>query len=213
VNAEGHVAVHPSRDPKHGLDLFKLALDLEAQGVRLPLLVRFSDILKSRLELLAEAFATAIKEFGYEGNYTTVYPIKVNQQRHVVQEIVEFGTPLGVGLEFDFSERRFVLIYILLQNIEQSLCLLRAEVDALKIVNRDVVRCRLIDAAEHEEEVPKIDSDLYAVGIILAVFGGVDQLNLGCCRLSHRLQGTTRPIGVFRTIGFLSPLGRWQSSL
>jgi arginine decarboxylase len=99
VNPEGHVAVHPGRDPKQGLDLFQLALDLEAQGVRLPLLVRFSDILKSRLEMLAEAFASARKEFGYEGSYTTVYPIKVNQQRHVVEEIVEFGTPLGVGLE------------------------------------------------------------------------------------------------------------------
>ena len=54
VNADGHVAVHPGRDPKMGLDLFQLALDLEAQGVRLPLLVRFSDILKSRLEMLAD---------------------------------------------------------------------------------------------------------------------------------------------------------------
>jgi arginine decarboxylase len=99
VNPEGHIAVHPSRDPKRGLDLFQLALDLEAQGVRLPLLIRFSDILRSRLEMLAEAFGKARQEFGYEGSYTTVYPIKVNQQRHVVQEIVEFGTPLGVGLE------------------------------------------------------------------------------------------------------------------
>ncbi|MGH7531999.1 MAG: biosynthetic arginine decarboxylase, partial [Gemmatimonadales bacterium] len=91
--------MHPDGNAKRGLDLFQLAMDLEAQGIRLPLLLRFSDILKSRLEALATQFDHAIKEFGYEGTYTTVYPIKVNQQRHVVQEIVEFGTPFGVGLE------------------------------------------------------------------------------------------------------------------
>ena len=73
--------------------------DLEAQGVGLPLLLRFSDILRSRIEALATEFSNAIKEFGYEGSYTTVYPIKVNQQRHVVEEIVEFGAAHGVGLE------------------------------------------------------------------------------------------------------------------
>jgi arginine decarboxylase len=99
VNAEGHVTVHPGADPKRGLDLYHLAMDLNAQGVGLPLLLRFSDILKIRIETLAREFASAIKEFGYEGTYTTVYPIKVNQQRHVVQEIVEFGAPHGVGLE------------------------------------------------------------------------------------------------------------------
>ncbi len=99
VNAEGHVSVHPDGDPARGLDLYRLAMDLNAQGVGLPLLLRFSDILKSRIEALAKEFAHAIKEYGYEGSYTTVYPIKVNQQRHVVQEIVEFGSPFGVGLE------------------------------------------------------------------------------------------------------------------
>ncbi len=99
VNAEGHVTVHPDGDPKRGLDLYQLATDLDAQGVGLPLLLRFSDILRSRIATLAGHFAHAIKEFGYEGRYTTVYPIKVNQQRHVVQEVVEFGEEFGVGLE------------------------------------------------------------------------------------------------------------------
>jgi arginine decarboxylase len=99
VNPEGHVTVHPDANRKRGLDLFQLAMDLNAQGVGLPLLLRFSDILRSRLQSLASEFASAIKEFGYEGSYTTVYPVKVNQQRHVVQEIVEFGAPYGVGLE------------------------------------------------------------------------------------------------------------------
>ncbi len=99
VNEAGHVTVHPDGNPKRGLDLYQLALDLNAQGVGLPLLLRFSDILRSRIQALAGQFESAIKEFGYEGKYTTVYPVKVNQQRHVVQEIVEFGTPHGAGLE------------------------------------------------------------------------------------------------------------------
>ncbi|MFZ5623954.1 MAG: biosynthetic arginine decarboxylase [Gemmatimonadota bacterium] len=99
VNAEGHVTVHPDANPKHGLDLYHLAMDLNAQGVGLPLLLRFSDILRNRIHQLATQFQNAIREFGYEGTYTTVYPIKVNQQRHVVQEVVEFGRTHGVGLE------------------------------------------------------------------------------------------------------------------
>ncbi|MGH7524521.1 MAG: biosynthetic arginine decarboxylase, partial [Gemmatimonadales bacterium] len=75
------------------------AMDLCAQGVGLPLLLRFSDMLKSRIAELAKRFAAAIEDFGYDGTYTTVYPVKVNQQRHVVQEIVEFGAQHGVGLE------------------------------------------------------------------------------------------------------------------
>jgi arginine decarboxylase len=99
INEMGHVTVHPDGNPKRGLDLFQLALDLNAQGVGLPLLLRFSDILRSRIQALATQFESAMKEFGYDGAYTTVYPVKVNQQRHVVQEIVEFGTPHGAGLE------------------------------------------------------------------------------------------------------------------
>jgi arginine decarboxylase len=99
INAEGHVMVHPDRDKARGIDLFRLALDLNAQGISFPLLLRFSDILKARIGELQVAFARAIEEHQYEGTYTTVYPIKVNQQRHVVEEIVEFGAEYGVGLE------------------------------------------------------------------------------------------------------------------
>src|SRR4029078_2470851 len=99
INPEGHVTVHPDANRKRGLDLYNLAMDLHAQGVGLPLLLRFSDILRSRISALAREFETALGEFGYEGIYPTVYPVKVNQQRHVVQEIVEFGAPYRVGLE------------------------------------------------------------------------------------------------------------------
>ena len=100
INEAGHVVVRPDRAKEdRELDLFELANDLEEQGVGLPLLLRFSDILRSRIESLNEKFARAREEYGFTGGYTTVYPIKVNQQRHVVEEIVEFGKSAGVGLE------------------------------------------------------------------------------------------------------------------
>ncbi|MBX6332040.1 MAG: biosynthetic arginine decarboxylase [Gemmatimonadaceae bacterium] len=100
INERGHVVVRPDKSrPDRELDLYELATDLAEQGIVLPVLVRFSDILRSRIETLTQRFRNAIEEFGYEGTYTLVYPIKVNQQRHVVEEIVQFGAPYGVGLE------------------------------------------------------------------------------------------------------------------
>ncbi|HUO51490.1 MAG TPA: biosynthetic arginine decarboxylase [Gemmatimonadaceae bacterium] len=100
INARGHVVVRPERGhPERELDLFEVATDLAAQGVGLPLLLRFSDILRSRVETLTTGFRQAMKEYAYDGGYTLVYPVKVNQQRHVVDEIVHVGGPMGVGLE------------------------------------------------------------------------------------------------------------------
>jgi arginine decarboxylase len=100
INAQGNVIVRPDKaNLERELDLFEIALDLEEQGVALPVLLRFSDILRSRIESLTTRFEDAIREFEYDGGYTTVYPIKVNQQRHVIEEIVEFGKAHGVGLE------------------------------------------------------------------------------------------------------------------
>src|SRR5918999_4369079 len=100
INEKGHIVVRPDRDRSEvALDLFDIAMDLEEQGIALPVLLRFSDVLRARIEALTGRFQTAIQEFEYKGGYTTVYPIKVNQQRHVVEEIVEFGKAQGVGLE------------------------------------------------------------------------------------------------------------------
>src|SRR6476661_3221379 len=100
INEQGHVIVRPDKDrPDHTVDLYEITNDLEEQGIALPVLLRFSDILRSRIEDLTTRFEQAREEFGYTGGYTTVYPIKVNQQRHVVEEIVEFGKGHGVGLE------------------------------------------------------------------------------------------------------------------
>src|SRR5689334_1092282 len=100
INEQGHVIVRPDKEhPEYFVDLYEITNDLEEQGIALPVLLRFSDILRSRISALATRFDQAREEFEYTGGYTTVYPIKVNQQRHVVEEIVEFGKAHGAGLE------------------------------------------------------------------------------------------------------------------
>jgi arginine decarboxylase len=99
INDEGNVAVHPTKDAAKAIDLKKLVDELKARDIGLPLLIRFTDILKDRVGQVHEAFSNAIRDNAYNGRYRCVYPIKVNQQRHVVEEILEFGKAYGFGLE------------------------------------------------------------------------------------------------------------------
>ena len=99
VNRNGNVEVRPRGDRGPGIDLGELVTYLRGRGLHLPLLVRFSDILATRLRELCQHFEAAIEEHRYKGRHRAVYPIKVNQQRHVVQEVIDFGRRHGVGLE------------------------------------------------------------------------------------------------------------------
>jgi arginine decarboxylase len=99
VGENGHVWVHPDKDPARAIDLKQLVDTLVLRGIDPPILVRFADILKHRLGELQAAFQTAISEHKYQGGYCCVYPIKVNQQRQVVEEVLEFGKPYHFGLE------------------------------------------------------------------------------------------------------------------
>jgi arginine decarboxylase len=99
VNAAGHVAIHPTKDPNRSIDLKELVDRLQLRGIDLPILVRFAEILKHRLSEIHSAFQAAINEHKYQGNYCCVYPIKVNQQRQVVEEVLRFGRPFKFGLE------------------------------------------------------------------------------------------------------------------
>lgn len=99
ISEEGSMLVHPRLSDGPSIDLPKLANELDRRGLRRPILIRFSDILASSIEGLAGSFETAIEEHEYQGRWRGVYPIKVNQQAKVVQEIIEFGAPFGVGLE------------------------------------------------------------------------------------------------------------------
>ncbi len=99
INEDGHVEVRPSGLQGQKLDLYGLVQDLLERGIRMPILLRFPDIIKSRLELLSGCFSKAIEEAKYQGVYRGVYPIKVNQQRHLVEEILDFGSAHNFGLE------------------------------------------------------------------------------------------------------------------
>ncbi len=99
INGEGNVAVHPRGRPESSIDLKKLVDQLIVRDIQLPTLIRFSDILKHRLAEMHDAFQSAIAENNYQGKYVAVYPIKVNQQRHVVEEILKVGSEYGWGLE------------------------------------------------------------------------------------------------------------------
>ncbi|HWD97679.1 MAG TPA: biosynthetic arginine decarboxylase [Bryobacteraceae bacterium] len=99
VSEQGHVLVHPEKDPTRAIDLKQLVDTLVLRGISMPILIRFAGILKHRLGELHDAFDTAIREHKYNGRYCCVYPIKVNQQRQVVEEVLEFGRPYNFGLE------------------------------------------------------------------------------------------------------------------
>ena len=89
----------PGQAPQCAIDLKQLVDDLQARGIQLPILLRFTDILRHRVSEIHDAFKAAMGEFGYQGAYCCVYPIKVNQQRHVVEEILDIGKPFNFGLE------------------------------------------------------------------------------------------------------------------
>lgn len=99
VNKRGHVEVLPARDADAAIDLKVLIDEVQKRGIQLPILFRFSDILAERIKELNRSFAAAIHEYGYRSTYRGVYPIKVNQQRHVVESISEVGRPFHFGLE------------------------------------------------------------------------------------------------------------------
>lgn len=99
INKAGHVTVHPTKKSEPAIDLKELVDQMVARGIQLPILLRFTDILRHRVGEIADAFQKSIAEFDYQGDYCCVYPIKVNQQRHVVEEILDFGKPYNFGLE------------------------------------------------------------------------------------------------------------------
>jgi arginine decarboxylase len=99
VNDSGNVTLTPFGKSGPSVDLKAVTDDLVQRGIRLPILLRFPDIVKSRIELIHSCFEQAIKTNGYNGNFNGVYPIKVNQQKHLVEEIVKHGEKYDFGLE------------------------------------------------------------------------------------------------------------------
>jgi len=99
VGENGNLLVHPTKEQSRAIDLKELVDTLQWRGISLPILIRFAGILKHRLSEMNQAFESSIREHGYNGKYCCVYPIKVNQQRQVVEEVFQFGRAYNFGLE------------------------------------------------------------------------------------------------------------------
>src|SRR5205085_8146511 len=99
INDEGHVVARPLQENGVAVDLTDVVEEAKSRGLKFPVLIRFQDILRHRVESLNLAFRSAINEFNYHGKYRGVFPIKVNQLREVVEEILDAGKPFDFGLE------------------------------------------------------------------------------------------------------------------
>ena len=99
INEKGHATVSPLKDKGAIIDLREVLDELSLRDVRAPVLIRFPDILDNRIEQISQCFDTAARENNYQGKYYNVYPIKVNQQRPVLEEIVRHGRKSNIGLE------------------------------------------------------------------------------------------------------------------
>ncbi|TNE86569.1 MAG: biosynthetic arginine decarboxylase [Deltaproteobacteria bacterium] len=99
INAEGHLVCTPAGTKKGDIDLHELTEELVERGIDLPVLLRMPQVAERRIDLMNHVFADAIVEYAYEGRYRGVYPIKVNQQRQLVEEILRAGRRHHVGLE------------------------------------------------------------------------------------------------------------------
>ena len=98
INEKGHVAVTPKTDGP-SIDLKELMEELQVRDVEAPVLLRFPDILDNRIEKISNCFQAAAREYGYSAKNFIIYPIKVNQMRPVVEEIVSHGNKFNIGLE------------------------------------------------------------------------------------------------------------------
>lgn len=122
INKSGNLAIHPMKQAHQSIDLKQLVDELRQRDLQPPLLIRLTDILKHRVEELHRAFANAVDEYDYDGQCCCVYPIKVNQQRHVVEEILEFGRPYGFGVEAGSKPELLAVMAIVQDDATPIIC-------------------------------------------------------------------------------------------
>src|SRR5881296_3469651 len=128
VNEAGHVIARPLQEAGASVDVTDVIEEAKGRGLKFPLLIRFQDLLRHRVESVNLAFRNSIKEFNYQGNYRGVFPIKVNHLREVVEEILEAGKPFSFGLEVGSKPELFA--GLALQNQAGSLIICNGYKDA-----------------------------------------------------------------------------------
>lgn len=113
INDAGNVSVTPKGASGPSVDIYELTQELQDRGIRIPIMIRFPDIIKERVHLLFTCFQRAFADHNYRGRYCGVYPIKVNQQRHLVQELVKYGKEVSLGLECGSKPELLVVLSIM----------------------------------------------------------------------------------------------------
>ena len=99
INDKGNICVCPTLDPATPIDIMELIAEAREQGLKFPMVLRFQDLLRNRVQTINRAFSEAITEFKYKGVYRGVFPIKVNQLQEVVEEIMDAGSEFNFGIE------------------------------------------------------------------------------------------------------------------
>ena len=157
VSPRGHVMVQPRGERGGALDLVELVKELQGRDLSLPLLIRFDDILEDRLERLHTAFERAIAQYGYAGRYQGVFPVKCNQQRHVVEQLVETGKRWHFGLEA--GSKAELLIALSLLEDPEALLICNGYKDR-RYIETAILARRLgrkpVVVIEQADEVPRI---------------------------------------------------------
>ncbi|MBO8242917.1 biosynthetic arginine decarboxylase [Prochlorococcus marinus XMU1411] len=115
INSKGNISVTKDINSENKIDLFKLVKELKSREINPPLIIRFNDILKDRINALHNAFSKAIKTYKYENIYQGVFPVKCNQQKNILEKIIEFGSQWNFGLEVG-SKSELLIGLALLEN-------------------------------------------------------------------------------------------------
>ncbi|ABB49107.1 arginine decarboxylase [Prochlorococcus marinus str. MIT 9312] len=115
INSKGNISVTKDIKSENKIDLFKLVKELKSREINPPLIIRFNDILKDRINALHDSFFKAIKTYKYKNIYQGVFPVKCNQQKNVLEKIIEFGSQWNFGLEVG-SKSELLIGLALLEN-------------------------------------------------------------------------------------------------
>ncbi len=122
INDKGNLIVCPQGKEKPHVDVLELVEELQERGIRCPMLLRFPNITQERIKLINQCFARAIEKYEYDGIYQGVYPIKVNQQRHLIEEIVDLGNEFNLGLECGSKPELLVVLAMMTNPNALILC-------------------------------------------------------------------------------------------
>ena len=166
INSHGHVVVRPDGEPGREIDLMELVEEARSRGLSFPLTLRFQDLLRHRVRTINEAFSEAIAGAGYGNVYRGVFPIKVNQLREVVEEIVEAGEPFHFGLEA--GSKPELLAALSIHADAESLIICNGYKDADYIRNAMLGRKlgkRLVMVVEKVEELAQIMAIARTMGV------------------------------------------------